>query len=222
MSANDILDRAHTLATVDALAREPDGFAEALARELPEVEQAETRDSVFSAALARIDETIARAMRVRMDQVLDADTSIAPATRRVFATTIISYAGKLELLGDRVRDVAMRARAADANGLASAVVDAAREVLALRDRLRSGVLALVRDGAAQMVAAADARARDRTLDDATRMRASAERRELEALAAEPTRIQAAPWDARVRSWPDQLDEPAAQAEVTFADMIELD
>jgi hypothetical protein len=222
MAARDLLDRVHTLATLDALESEPDAFAAALARELPEAEQLDARDAVLSSALARIDETIARAMRLRMDKVLDADTAIAPPTRRVFATTIVAYAGQLELLGDRVRDVAMRARAADPDGLARAVVDAGHGVLALRDTLRFGVLALVRAGAAQMVAATDARARDRTLDDATRMRASAERRELEALAADPARVAAAPWDARVRSWPDQLDEPAAQAEVTFADMIELD
>ena len=71
-------------------------------------------------------------------------------------------------------------------------------------------------------APADKRARDRTLDDATRKRASAVRRELEALAADPTRFASGPWATRIALHPEQIDEPDPAAEPTFADMIELD
>ena len=68
---------------------------------------------------------------------------------------------------------------------------------------------------------ADARARDRKLDDAVRKKWSAWRRELEAVASDPMRV-TSPIATRLASWPEQIDEPAPEAEVTFADMIEID
>jgi hypothetical protein len=88
--------------------------------------------------------------------------------------------------------------------------------------LRTDVLALIRELATAAIEAADLRARDRKLDDAERKRWSAIRRDLEAVAADPTRVRAAPMAVRVAALPEQLDEPGPEAEVSFADMIELD
>lgn len=95
-------------------------------------------------------------------------------------------------------------------------------MLALRDALRAGVLALIRDLATAALPEADRRARDRQLDEVQRRRWSAARRDLEATAAEPAQITSAPMAARLAALPEQLDEPAAEPEVSFADMIELD
>lgn len=225
MAASQILDRVHTLASIETLASEPGAFATALADELPTANDAAaiaTRDAALASALDRIDETIARVMRIELDRVLAADTAIPPPTRKVFASTIISYANRLPLLAERVRDVASRARAANADAITDAVVDAAEATLALRDAVSAGVLELVRSGARSALPEVERLARDRTRDDSERTRHCALRRELEAVATAPERVRAAPLGERLKTWPDQLDEPPAEAEVTFADMIELD
>jgi hypothetical protein len=102
------------------------------------------------------------------------------------------------------------------------VVDAARATLALREALRGEVLALIRERATAAIPDADRCARDRHLGEAQRKRWSAARRDLEVIAGDPTRILAAPMAARLAAWPEQLDEPAPEPEVSFADMIELD
>ena len=223
MSARRVLDQVSSLAHLDAF--EPGGYAEQLAAEVPAaatLAELEGRDAFLADALAQLDAMIARAMRMRLEHALAADTSIGTPTRKVFATTVVGYAGDLGLLAQRARDVAARGGAADPDAVAAAVTAAARAALDLRDATRAGVLALIRDLAAASVAEADRRARDRSLDEAIRRRWSAARRELEALAADPARVAAAPMAARLASFPDQLDEPAPEREVTFADMIELD
>jgi hypothetical protein len=223
VSARRILDQISSLAHLDAF--DPPSYAEQLAAEVPAaatLADLEVRDAFLADALAQIDAMIARVMRMRLDHVLADDTSIAPPTRKVFATTIVGYASDLGLLAQRARDVAARGRAADPDAVAAVVTAAARGVLDLREATRAGVLALIRDLAAASIPEADRRARDRSLDEPTRRRWSAARRELEALAADPARVTAAPMAARLATFPDQLDEPAPEPEVTFADMIELD
>jgi hypothetical protein len=160
-------------------------------------------------------------MRIKLDHTLATDTSLPPVTRKMFAQTVASYADDLGLLERRVRDVAARG-AIDPDAIARTVVDAARATLVLRDALRGGVLELVRSLATAALADVDRKARDKTRQDAERTQWSAVRRDLEVLAAEPDRIEAAPFAARVASWPEQLDEPAAEPEVHPADLIELD
>ena len=223
MSARRVLDQVSSLAHLDAF--DPPGYAGQLAAEVPAaatLAELEGRDAFLADALAQLDAMIARAMRMRLEHALAADTSIGTPTRKVFATTVVGYAGDLGLLAQRARDVAARGGAADPDAVAAAVTAAARAALDLRDATRAGVLALIRDLAAASVAEADRRARDRSLDEAIRRRWSAARRELEALAADPARVGVAPMAARLASFPDQLDEPAPEREVTFADMIELD
>lgn len=225
MLASQILDRVHSVASIEALEAAPDAFAAELAAELPPgtlPDVIAACDAAFAAALQRIDDTIARVMRIQLDRVLAADTSIPAPTRKVFATTILSYANRLAVLGDRVRDVAARAGAADADAIADSVVGAAEAALALRRSVAIGVLELVRSRAGEALPEIERLARDRMRDDAERMRHSALRRELEALVAAPDRVLAAPLADRLSSWPDLLDEPPPEAEVTFADMIELD
>jgi hypothetical protein len=222
-AARRLLDQVSSLARLDAF--EPARFAIELAAELPPAEtlaELEARDALLADALAQLDAMIARAMRLRLEAALAADTSIGTPTRKVFATTIVGYANDLDLLAQRVRESAARGGAPDPSAVAAAVTGAAGAVLALRAAARAGVLALIRDLASASIAAADRRARDRSLDEPARRRWSAARRELEALAAEPARVAAAPMAARLASDPDQLDEPATGPEPSFADMIELD
>jgi hypothetical protein len=224
-AAQHILDQARSLARIAELEADPAAYVERLAAELPAaatlVELA-ARDAVLAAALGQIDAMIARAMRIRLDHALANDTSIGAPTRSVFASTITGYAGRLSLLEQRARDVAVRGRAADPDLVAEAVVEAARAALALRAALRDGVLALIREVAGAAVPEVDRRARDRRLDEPERRRWSAARRDLEAVAAEPERVLTAPMAARLGALPDQLDEPEIDREVAFADLLELD
>jgi hypothetical protein len=224
-SAQHVLDQIHSLARIEVLAAEPGVYAERLAAELPAADtlaELEARDAVLAGALGQIDAMIARAMRIRLDHGLAADTSIGAPTRSVFASTIVRYAGNLALLAQRARDVAVRGGAADPDAIAEAVVEAARSVLGLREAVRAGVLAVIRELAQAAAPEADRRARDRKLDEPARRRWSAARRDLEAVAAEPERVAAAAMAARLGALPDQLDEAAPEREVTFADMLELD
>jgi hypothetical protein len=210
----DSLDHIQTLAAIEAF--DPASYATELASAvgpaatLGELEQ---RDAQLTRALVEIDDTMARVMRIRLEHAADA---MAAQTRRVFASTIASYAGKLDLLEDRVRSTRV------AEPVVQAILAAARATLELRDALRGSVLTLVQTLAAAAIPDADRQARDPQLDDAQRKKWSQVRRDLEVLAVDPERIRVAPMAARIAAWPEQLDEPAAKPEVTFADMIEID
>lgn len=222
-AAQHLLDQVQSPARIDALAADPGSYAALLATEIAEattLDALTARDADLRQALAQVDAMIERAARLRFEHAL-ADDPIAAPTRKVFATTIVSYLGRLDLLEARVRDLAARGGAAQPGDVADRAAQVARTVLALRTDVQHGVLVLIRDLAAAAVPDADRHARDRTLDDATRQRWSAMRRELEALVLQPARIGAALAD-RLAAWPVQLDEPDAGPERTFADMIELD
>jgi hypothetical protein len=218
----------YSVAAFERLADDPraylDPLADELAGEADSLAALEARDGQLVAALAAIDAMIARAMRLRLDHALAPidDAALPAVTRNVFATTITKYAHALDLLADRVRDVAARGRARDPDAVADAVVGAARAVLSVRDQLRIGVLELARTLAGAAIEPADRRARDRKLDDAARMRWGQARRALEAIAADPSVIVTAAWPERLAAIEAQLDEPPAEREPTFADMIELD
>jgi hypothetical protein len=224
-AAQHMLDQIQSLARIEALEAEPGAYATQLASELGEAAtlgELDARDARLRHALAQLDAMIERTVRIRLDHALAADTAIAGPTRKVFAATIVGYAGRLELLEARARDVAARGGATDPDGIAARVAEVARGALALRDAVRAGVLAVIRDLAAATAPIADRHARDRALDEALRKRWSAARRDLEAIASQPDRIAAAPLPARLAAWPEQLDEPDPAREPTFADMIELD
>lgn len=207
-----LLDRIQTLAAIEAFdpaSYEPE-LAFGPAATIAELEQ---RDAQLTHALVEIDDTMGRFMRIRLDHAADA---MAAPTRRVFASTIATYAGKLDLLEDRVRSTRV------AEPIVQAVLGAARATLELREALRHSVLAQIQQLAAQSIPDADRHARDPHLDDAQRKKWSQVRRDLEVLAVEPDRIAVAPMAKRIAAWPEQLDEPAAQPEVSFADLIELD
>ncbi|TMQ10887.1 MAG: hypothetical protein E6J90_25580 [Deltaproteobacteria bacterium] len=224
-AAQHVLDQAYSLPRIEALAAEPGVYAERLGEELPSaatLAELEARDAALAGALGRIDPMIVRAMRIRLDHALAADTSIGAPTRSVFAATIVGYAGRLPVLAERARDVAVRGQAGDPDAVAQAVIDAARAVLDLRDGLRAGVLALIRALAEAAVPDADRRARDRQRDDAERRRWSAMRRELDAVTADPDRVAGAAMAARLAAHAAQLDEPEPGTEVTRADLLEID
>ena len=211
MTSAELLDRVQTLTAIEAF--DPTSHAPLVEQEL--AGDLEARDAALATALAQIETLIARVMRIRLEHAADA---LPAATRRVFASTIAAYADDLPLLAQRVGDAVARSRAPVA---VDAVMAAARDTLALRGQLRDGVLAVIRTHARAAIADADRRARSRELEDAERKQWSAQRRELEALADDPARV-GVPLAQRLAAWPEQLDEPAPEAEVSFADMIELD
>lgn len=213
-----VLSRLHTRAALEAFDVADYAIDVPAASTLAELE---ARDATFTAALAEIDDAMTRVMRIELDHALADDTSIATPTRKVFAGTINAYANNVELLASRARDVAARGRAPNVEAVVDAVAAAATRTLTLRDALRTKVFDAVGAVARDAVPEIDARARDRKLEDAARKKWSAWRRELEAVATDPTRVASA-ISARLAAWPEQIDEPAPEAEVTFADMIELD
>lgn len=224
-TAQDLLDRARSPAHLEALEADPGRYAAQLATELPTagtIPELEERDAALANALGQVEAMSARAMKLRLEHALAGDTSIGEPTRRVFAQTVTSYAGRLPLLAQRARDVAASGRAPDPDRVAELVEGAARSVLELRAALRTGVFSLIRERALAAAVEADHQARDRRLDEPVRRRWSAARRELEATAADPARVVTAPLTARLAAQPEQLDEPDPAAEPTFADLIELD
>src|SRR5204862_7375897 len=130
----------------------------------------EVRDHALAVALAHVDATMARVMRIRLDHALAsdpaADAAIAPPTRNVFTSTLGKYANDLPLLAQRVRDAAARGGARDPDAVAALVVEAARSTLALRQALRGPVLELVRDLAKSALPDVQRAATDRKRDDA--------------------------------------------------------
>jgi hypothetical protein len=225
VSAKSLLDRVHSRTAISEL--DAAEYERLLAQEVTSSDELslallEQRDGVLGRAIADLEDFSTRAMRIELDHVLADDTSIATPTRKVFAATVASYAHNVSLLEDRARDLAARGGARNPAAVAAAVVAAANQTFAVRSGLISLVLQLGHDLAQAAVADADKHAKDRTLDDSSRKKWSAARRELEALVADPARIAAAPWATRIAEHPEQIDEPPPEAEVTFADMIELD
>ncbi len=224
-AAQQLLDQVQSLARIADLEADPHAYAEHVAAELgpsATIAELDARDERLRLALAAIDTATERIVRIRLDHALAADTSIATPTRKVFAATVLSYAGKVDVLETRARDIAARSDPAGADQIAAMVGDAARRTLALRDAVRQPVLALIGQLATASAPGADGTARDKRLDEPTRRQWSAVRRDLEAIARQPDRIAAATASARRAAWPDQLDDPDPALEPTFADMIEMD
>ena len=225
MGAQHVLDQVQSLGKIEEIEAAPVTYAAELGNELSPattIAELEARDAQLAAALAAIDPMIARAMRLVLERALANDSSIGVPTRTVFCQTVTSYVGKLDLLSERTRDLAARGGARDPDDVADRITEAARRVLALRDAVRAGVLVLIHDLATAAIPEADRQARDRQQGEAPRKRWSAVRRDLEMIAEEPTRILAAPMPARVAAWPEQIDEPDPEKEVSFADMIEME
>lgn len=222
-AAQHLLDQLQSISRIEAFA--PELYASHLADELPVVEtitDLEACDARLRDALTAIDAAIERIARIRIDHALADDTSLPPATRKMFATTVLSYEGRWELLAGRAQDAAARGGSIYPADVAYRLTEAARAAIALRGSLRDAVLDVIRTRSAAALPVAAAHARDRRLEEAVRKRWSAARRDLEILADDPARISAAPMPARLASWPDQIDDPDPANEPTFADMIELD
>jgi len=151
-SAQQLLDEVNRLAQVEAfdverfldqlgieVARDEDGSSESL----------ETRDARIRGVLAAFDAFSARVMRIRIDHVLGSDTSVPPRFRTYLATRVLDFDGELDRLRARVAQVAARVDPDGASDTAAAVADAADKVLALRARLRQGVLSMIPDEPAE-------------------------------------------------------------------------
>ena len=144
-----LLDRVHGVAQVDALT--VDGFMEAVRADVPATTTPEgyaAADETLRAVLAAVDLFAARAMSARLAEALAADTSLGAPFAKVIATTIVGYAGKLDVLRERVLSTATRVDPRGAAAIAERVIEQARLVLDQRDRLRAPVIALAQELAA--------------------------------------------------------------------------
>ncbi len=225
MSSRAVLDQVHSLAKIEGLEADPGAYAAAVADEIAaasSLAELEARDHELAVALAHIDTTMIRVMRVHLEHALADDTSIGGPTRSVFASTIGKYANDLPLLAERAREQAVRGGAKHPDDTATLVILAAQATLALREALRTPVLELVRALATATQPDAERNAIDRDRSDAERKKWSALRRDLETVVASPAHISSAPLATRLAALPEQIDEPPAGPEVSFADMIELD
>jgi len=223
-SAQDVLDRVHSLATLEALEAEPGGVAARLAADLPVIaslSELEARDAMLVDLLGQIDAMIARAMRFKLDHALAADSSIArrpaacsrrrsSATRTGCRCSRNARATSRRGAARRIRTRSPTSSSRGARGPRAPRGDPSR-------RARGDPPARDRGGS---------RGRPpRARSQALRARAPAlecARRDLEAVAADPERVLAAPTAARLAALPDELDEPAAEPEPTFKDLLELD
>jgi len=222
-STQRLLDELQSLARLEVF--DPGVYLARLDEELgtaATIAELEATDAALREALASIDALAQRAMRIRLDHALAADSSIPVPTRKVFAGTVVAYADDLERLRTRARDISVRAAPASADAVAAVVVDAARATLELRAELGHGVLALARARAESALPLSQAAARDRHADDAVRMRWSAIRRDLEAIVDRPTRIAEAALADRLAALPPLLDEPEPERELTRGELLELD
>jgi hypothetical protein len=182
----------------------------------------EAADAALRDALSALHAFAGRVMRLHLERALADDRALPVATRKVFATTVLAYAGDLRLLRERAADAARRADPGAAERVGEAVAACARATLELHQQLGQHVFALAAARAAAAVAPAERAARDRTLDDNTRMRWSAVRRDQHALAAQPQRLAEAALSDRVAALAPQLDEPEPEPELSRAQLLELD
>lgn len=228
MAWHQVLDRAHSLAQLAELEADPGRVRDALAAELETsaapttIAELAARDAVIVDAIQRVDAVATRAMKVRLEHALVDDSSIGAPTRNVFASTILRYAGQVSVLAQRVHDVAVRGGSRAPAELADRVVTIAAGVLAMHAAIRDGILGLASELARGSIAIADGRARDRKADERERKRWSAARRDLEAVAADPTTLLTGAMTERMARLSEQLDEPEPEPEPTIADLIELD
>lgn len=119
------------------------GFLHRLSTEIEDAEGPEARDEYVRATLAALDVFASRVMRIRLDHLLAGDTSVEPKFRAYLASQVLDYQDDLGRLRSRVEQVAVRSDPAGAARTAAAITEAADSVLALRSRLRQGVLAFV-------------------------------------------------------------------------------
>ena len=172
-TAQELLDEVVRHAQLDGFAVED--YHARLAEEITGADEVtlaglEARDARLRGALAAIDGFAGRSMRIRLDHLLAHDTTIPPTFRTYLASMVTSYEHDRDTLRERVAAVAARSDPGRAAGLADAIAAAAGEVLALRARLRDGVLALERDLAARALPIARRAARDPYASDEDRRR----------------------------------------------------
>lgn len=223
-TAQQLLDEVNRLVQLEEFPIE--GYVQRLASELggeavDSLPALEARDAGLRRALAAIDAFAPRAMRVRLDHALAADTSIQRPFRLYLTSAIGSYAGDLELLRRRVAEAAGRVDPRGAAATADLVVDCADRTLALHAALRAEVLGLARALAEVTIPVAFAAARDRRREDAERTRWSAVRRDLELVVANPARLLEGDLAARCKALPQELEPADEPPEPTRGELIEL-
>lgn len=159
-SAKQLLDEVYSLSQLEGL--EPTRILEVLGEELAQV--APDIDPSVRAALQSIEELAVRAMRIRLDHALHQTPgghAVAKPLRSTLMHTVSKYDQDLELLRARVSEAVAHQDPGNAPAVATAVVEAARSVLAVRATLRTGVLGFVQaqlDAEARAKAEAEARA----------------------------------------------------------------
>ena len=190
-SAQQLLDRTQRLAQLDEL--DVEAYGDQLRAELAllpaeTLADLEAKDDRLRAILASFDAFAGKVMRILLEHLAVDFPPLTAQFRTLLATTVTSYANDLGRLRVRVAASAARQDPYVAERLASAVVDAADRAIELRGALGDVVLSIAVEHARASLPLVDARCRDRTLDDETRLRWTALRRDLELLIDRPLRL----------------------------------
>ncbi|HVV86542.1 MAG TPA: hypothetical protein VHE35_25970 [Kofleriaceae bacterium] len=190
-TAQQLLDRVQRLAQLDEL--DLDGYADQLRAELDELPattlaELEARDDRLRALLSSFDAFASKAMRIRLEHLAVDWPALTPPFRTLLSTTVSSYVNGLDRLRERVAGSVARHDPHGALAVAAVVVEAAERSLAVRGALGDLVLGIAGELARASWTLADARARDRSLDDSTRLKWTALRKDLEKLMEHPLRL----------------------------------
>jgi len=168
--------------------------------------------------LGELDRFAQKSMRIRLTFSTD---DLPPQLRALLQTTVLGYEKDLPLLRSRVAQAMARYDAASAAAVAERVLDAARQVLAVRAALRQGVWQLTAAAASAWLPAAGRAAADRTQPDEQRERWKRACVDLTALAAHGQALEAGTTAERLDRIATPDDPPEEEGPDRFA-MLELD
>lgn len=190
-SAQQLLDRTQRLSHLDDF--DIDAYADQLRSELAHLPastlpELEARDDRLRAILGSFDAFAQKAMRIRLEHLAVDYPALTSQVRTLFATTVTSYVDSLERLRARVAGAVARQDPYRADATAYAVVNAAEQALALRGALGDAVLSIAVEQARAALPLVEERCRQRALDDDTRLKWTALRRDLELTIDDPLRI----------------------------------
>jgi hypothetical protein len=215
-NARRVLDRVQHLRDLERF--DPATFTAAAEAELPAaaggLAELQAQLDGLRSLLAEVDRFTEKVMRVR---ILHAGETLPQQLRTLIASTIVSYDGKLELFRQRLGGAIARHGGAEA---AERLMEAARDALDTRARLRGGVFTLAGRLAASWQPLADRAARDRSQPDEQRERWRRARVDLAQIAARGDTLDAGGFDERLARITGE--EPPEEEQPHRFSLLELD
>jgi hypothetical protein len=199
-----------------------DGVAEELARLAggAALDDVGAQLDALGGLLPEIDRFAQRSMGIRLSWAL-ASTPAPPQLHKLLSATVVSYEGNLPLLRQRVADAIARLNPAAADDVTRDVMGAAERALGGRAALRAGVLALAQQTAQARLPSVEHTARDRSLEDAERLRWRRARVDLEQIAARPETLAAGSFAERLAKITPP-DDPEPEPQGSRFSLLEID